>query len=87
MLIVCPPAWGFKVGDRVDANVGQFKPGTIVTLWPSECTPYAIELDEGGTVTAPMDIDEVVRAWRWRCGVGARMNGSSAEARLLFDAR
>ena len=38
-------------------------------------------------LTRKLGIDEVVRAWRWRCGVGPRTNGTSAEARLLFDAR
>ena len=64
-----PPQYRFQVGDRVEANVGSFHPGTVVSIgyreahWPPEKTvPYQIRLDEGPLIYAPFDEDRVVRA-------------------------
>ncbi|KAL4157616.1 hypothetical protein PRNP1_006633 [Phytophthora ramorum] len=53
----------FRVGDRVMANTGDqgFQPGTIVQLW-DQGNPYAIELDSGRTIWAPVDEPGLVRA-------------------------
>ena len=39
----------FKIGDRVQANVGQFTNGTITKLW-DDGNPYRISLDNGTEV-------------------------------------
>lgn len=53
----------FKVGDLVEANVGEFTKGKIVALW-YEGNPYRIELEdaEKTNVYAPVDDDTFVRA-------------------------
>jgi len=53
----------FKVGDKVQANVGEFQNGTVVKTW-DDGNAYRIELeDEDGTnVYAPVDVDTYVRA-------------------------
>jgi len=51
----------FKVGDRVQANCGTWKPGTVKRLW-DEGNPYRIALDEGVDVWGPVDEDRYVKA-------------------------
>eukprot|EP00327_Prymnesium_parvum_P018195 CAMPEP_0113292458 /NCGR_PEP_ID=MMETSP0008_2-20120614/34669_1 /TAXON_ID=97485 /ORGANISM="Prymnesium parvum" /LENGTH=455 /DNA_ID=CAMNT_0000144591 /DNA_START=65 /DNA_END=1428 /DNA_ORIENTATION=- /assembly_acc=CAM_ASM_000153 len=61
----------FKVGDRVQANCGEWKVGTIVKLFYTQrsfkegyCAPYQIRLDERDRlIFAPSDDDKVVRAY------------------------
>lgn len=61
----------FKVGDRVQANCGEWKVGTIVKLFytqksfePGKCAPYQIRLDERDRlIFAPADDDKIVRAY------------------------
>ena len=52
----------FKVGDRVEANVGTFTPGRVVQLW-DEGNAYRVELDdkERTNVFAPIDEDVYIR--------------------------
>lgn len=53
----------FRVGDRVMANTGDegFQAGTIVQLW-DQGNPYAIQLDTGRKMWAPVDEVGLVRA-------------------------
>ncbi|POM70164.1 Cobalamin synthesis protein [Phytophthora palmivora] len=53
----------FRVGDRVMANTGDegFQTGTIVQLW-DQGNPYAIQLDNGRKMWAPVDEIGLVRA-------------------------
>jgi len=52
----------FKVGDKVEANVGKFQKGTVLKQW-DEGNAYRVELDEDKVnVWAPIDIDAYVRA-------------------------
>lgn len=53
----------FRVGDRVMANTGDdgFQVGTIVQLW-DQGNPYAIQLDNGRKIWAPVDEDGLVQA-------------------------
>ena len=53
----------FKVGDLVQANVGEFVNGKIIKLW-DDGNAYRIELDDGEktNVFAPIDVDTYVRA-------------------------
>lgn len=61
----------FQVGDRVLANCGEWKAGTIVKLFYSQksfrdgmCAPYQIRLDERERlIFAPADDDKVVKAY------------------------
>ena len=52
----------FTVGQEVEANVGEFKKGTIVKHW-DEGNAYRIELIDGDktNIWAPIDIDAYVR--------------------------
>jgi len=52
----------FKIGDLIQANVGQWTNGKIVKLW-DEGNPYRIELqdDDGTNVWGPVDNDSFVR--------------------------
>eukprot|EP00966_Prymnesium_polylepis_P092163 2133800-Prymnesium_polylepis.1 len=60
----------FKVGDRVLANCGEWKAGTIVKLFYQQksfkegmCAPYQVRLDERDRlIFAPVDEDKVVKA-------------------------
>ena len=51
----------FKVGTRVEANVGKFKRGKIAKQW-DDGNASRIKLDDGVEVWAPIDIDTYVRA-------------------------
>ncbi|CAI5747006.1 unnamed protein product [Peronospora destructor] len=53
----------FRVGDRVMANTGDegFQAGTVVQLW-DQGNPYAIQLDNGRRMWAPVDELELVQA-------------------------
>jgi len=53
----------FKVGDKVQANIGAYTNGTIKALW-DDGNAYRIELDddEKTNVYAPVDVDTYVRA-------------------------
>jgi hypothetical protein len=53
----------FKVGDKVQANVGKFVNGTIKKLWDNG-NAYRIELEDGKktNVYAPVDVDIYVKA-------------------------
>jgi hypothetical protein len=53
----------FKVGDLVQANIGEFVNGKIIKLW-DDGNAYRIELDDGEktNVFAPIDVDTYVRA-------------------------
>mmetsp|Transcript_30266 Transcript_30266/g.52408 ORF Transcript_30266/g.52408 Transcript_30266/m.52408 type:complete len:396 (+) Transcript_30266:20-1207(+) len=53
----------FKVGDKVQANTGEFVDGKIKALW-DDGNAYRIELqdDEKTNVYAPIDVDTYVRA-------------------------
>ncbi|KAG6977058.1 hypothetical protein JG688_00000741 [Phytophthora aleatoria] len=53
----------FRVGDRVMANTGDegFQAGSIVQLW-EQGNPYAIQLDSGRKMWAPVDEVGLVRA-------------------------
>lgn len=55
----------FKVGQRVEANVGRFTPGTVIKLW-DDGNPYRIRLFDGKNteVWGPFDDDRFVRAPR-----------------------
>lgn len=53
----------FKVGDKVQANIGEFANGKVLALW-DDGNAYRIELDDGEktNVYAPIDVDSYVRA-------------------------
>ena len=53
----------FNVGDKVQANIGEFVNGTVVKVW-DEGNAYRIELDdeEKTNVYAPIDVDTYVKA-------------------------
>ena len=51
----------FKVGDKVQANVGKWMNGVVVKEW-DEGNPYRIELQGGKNVWGPIDDDTFVRA-------------------------
>jgi G3E family GTPase len=53
----------FRVGDRVLANTGDdgFQQGTVVQLW-EQGNPYAIQLDSGRKMWAPVDEVGLVQA-------------------------
>jgi G3E family GTPase len=53
----------FKVGDKVQANVGKWVDGIILKQW-DEGNPYRIELQDGQktNVWGPVDADDFVRA-------------------------
>jgi len=55
----------FKVGDIVEANVGEWTEGKIIKVW-DDGNPYRIELKDGkGTnVWGPVDDDAFVRVKR-----------------------
>jgi len=55
-----PAELRFAVGDRVEANVGEWKAGTVVALW-DEGNPYRIKFDDETEVWGPDDVDELVR--------------------------
>jgi len=60
-----PPApLRFGVGQRVDCFMGDgiWKRGTVRELWPREGSPYGIDTDDGGKITAPSDEDRTIRA-------------------------
>jgi hypothetical protein len=51
----------FKVGDVVEANVGQYMRGKIIRIW-DQANAYRIELeDRNRNVWAPVDLDDYVR--------------------------
>ena len=52
----------FKVGDRVQANVGKWKDGVVKSLW-DEGNAYRIEIQDRKktNVWAPIDVDEYIR--------------------------
>ena len=52
----------FAVGDRVDAQMETWEPGTIVEVWDGAC-PYKIRLDNEtiGDVNAMDDTDDFCR--------------------------
>ncbi len=53
----------FKVGDIVEANVGQFVRGRVIALW-DQGNPYRVELDDGKktNVWGPVDENIYIRA-------------------------
>lgn len=53
----------FKVGDKVQANIGEFTDGKVKALW-DDGNAYRIELedDEKTNVYAPIDVDTYIRA-------------------------
>mmetsp|Transcript_30267 Transcript_30267/g.52410 ORF Transcript_30267/g.52410 Transcript_30267/m.52410 type:complete len:396 (+) Transcript_30267:20-1207(+) len=53
----------FKVGDKVQANTGEFVDGKVIALW-DDGNAYRIELqdDDKTNVYAPIDVDTYVRA-------------------------
>ena len=53
----------FKVGTIVEANVGEFKRGKVITHW-DDGNAYHIEIQdkEKTNVWAPIDLDQYVRA-------------------------
>lgn len=53
----------FKIGDKVQANVGEFQNGTVVKTW-DDGNAYRIELDDADktNVYAPVDVDTYVKA-------------------------
>jgi len=65
------PQLGFKIGDRVECNCGEWKAGTIVALFYKQasfgegnCVPYQVKLDDGSKlIYAPTDDDKVIRAY------------------------
>src|SRR6056300_1265145 len=52
----------FKVGDKVQANIGEFTNGKIKAIW-DDGNAYRIELedDDKTNVYAPIDVDTYVR--------------------------
>ena len=55
----------FDVGDKVQANTGKWREGTILRQW-DEGNPYRIELEDGTNVWGPIDEDAWVRAPRYQ---------------------
>lgn len=57
------PPLRFKVGDKIEANTGDWSPGTIIKVW-DDGNPYRIELDdeEKTNIWGPDDVDAFVRA-------------------------
>ena len=56
----------FKVGDKVQANIGEFTNGKIKVTW-DDGNAYRIELEDDNktNVYAPIDVDTYVRVgWR-----------------------
>mmetsp|Transcript_11671 Transcript_11671/g.17876 ORF Transcript_11671/g.17876 Transcript_11671/m.17876 type:complete len:396 (-) Transcript_11671:107-1294(-) len=53
----------FKVGDKVQANIGEYTNGTIKKVW-DDGNAYRIELDDADktNVYAPIDVDTYVKA-------------------------
>lgn len=51
----------FKVGTRVLANVGGFKPGYILKQW-DEGNAYRVKVDDHAEVWAPIDDDNYIKA-------------------------
>ena len=51
----------FKVGDKVQAQVGKWTDGVIIQQW-DEGNPYRIQLSDGRNVWGPIDDDMFVRA-------------------------
>ena len=53
----------FKVGDKVQANIGEFTNGTVVKTW-DDGNAYRIEIedDDKTNVYAPIDVDTYIRA-------------------------
>jgi len=53
----------YKVGDKVQANIGEYVNGTVNALW-DDGNAYRIELDDAQktNVYAPIDVDSYVRA-------------------------
>ena len=58
----------FRLGARVECNVGSWKPGTVVKLFyvqnslpEGTCVPYQVKLDDGKLIFAPADVDRVIR--------------------------
>jgi len=51
----------FKVGDKVQAQVGKWTNGVIIKQW-DEGNPYRIRLSDGRNVWGPIDDDKFVRA-------------------------
>lgn len=61
------PVLRFKINQRVKCNMGnEWSTGTVVKLWhlisPGSWMPYQIALDNGSTIWAPTDNDDVIRA-------------------------
>jgi G3E family GTPase len=56
-----PDKLRFAVGDRVEANDGQFQPGQVIKLW-DDGNPYRVRLDNGEELWASMDVDQLIRA-------------------------
>lgn len=52
----------FAIGDRVEANIGKFVPGTVVKQW-DDGNAYRVELEDGNrtNVWAPIDVDVYIR--------------------------
>mmetsp|Transcript_10652 Transcript_10652/g.15033 ORF Transcript_10652/g.15033 Transcript_10652/m.15033 type:complete len:391 (+) Transcript_10652:327-1499(+) len=53
----------FKVGDKIQANIGQYADGTVIKLW-DEGNAYRVELENGKktNVWAPIDVDAYIRS-------------------------
>ena len=71
---VAPKLWG-KVELAVVHFVHRPKP------WEPSLSDATSPMSQ---LTRKLGIDALTRAWRWRCGVGARGNGTTEEERLLF---
>ena len=57
----CTQDLRFSIGDRILANVGCWKSGTVIKLW-DEGNPYRIKIDEDGCeVFAPEDTNSFVK--------------------------
>ena len=59
----------FAVGARVECNVGEWQPGTVLLHWYTQpsfeagmAAPYQVALDNGKTIYVPRDEDKCVRA-------------------------
>lgn len=52
----------FAIGDKVEANIGKFVPGTVIKQW-DDGNAYRVELDDGNktNVWAPIDVDVYIR--------------------------
>ena len=67
------PQLRFDVGEKVLCRIGpdaekDWAPGTVTMLWYSEQTwppgsfaPYKVKLDDGRSIFAPGDLDQVIR--------------------------